>query len=182
MPKMNNKEAFKALLMRELILDPVLVEEFNLQEVLEDDERDLSVSSVLSALDRGESVRDLGLEKSLKKVLKRKTLSAFSRDMAKKLESADKDTKAYEMYCQVAVCDGVARAPARAAKSLEEAASIQGGWARHHHLMGLIQGVRDNLDDAQQNLQTAMENEPFYNGKVRVRQALQYCEEAGATA
>ena len=173
------KETFKTLLTRELVLEPRLAEEFGLNELLQApaSDGDANGQPVLQALDRGESITELGLEKALKEELKRNKLFAFTKPTAEKVESIEEDAEKYQVYCQLAACDGVGRAPARAARLLEEAGTIEDGWARHHHLQGLIQGLRKNYESAREELEVAMENEPFQNGKVRIEQALRYCEE-----
>ena len=170
------EETFKTLLLRELVLEPRLAKEFELTDLLQAPCEEEGADPVLMALDKGASITELGLEKPLKKELKRKKLFSFTKPMAEQVESIDEEGEKYRTYCQLAACDGVARAPARANRLLEEAESIEADWARHRHLRGLVQGLRKNYEDARLDLQEALENEPFMNGKVRIGQALEHCE------
>ncbi|MBA2664334.1 MAG: hypothetical protein H0U74_18735 [Bradymonadaceae bacterium] len=65
----------------------------------------------------------------------------------------------------------------QASITLRGAASVNGKWARHHHIYGLIHGVNEKYEKARFELNMAAKYEPFEDARRRIGQARELCDQ-----
>ncbi len=94
---------------------------------------------------------------------------AFSRTAAAIATELQSPGVTYDRCIRTALCYAVMGRLGHVFSALRAAADLNDGYARHHHLYGLILALQGNADRARWEFGLALENEPFENGKTRIK-------------
>ena len=166
------------LLVREFVLHPELVEEFDLENHLSS--LDLSTEELLlSQPERVEISPEVAeaLTELLSKRWRRKPLYLL-KTTARLLEDADTDEAKYLRFCHSALCHGILGDADHAEKCLLEAAAIDDQRPLHHHIYALIHGLRGEAEKALFELHLAIERQPGEENLPRIYFTQQHFTEA----
>ena len=173
------RSSFDELLLHEFLLEPELVDEFGIAEAMR--KRVGSDGATLTMLSGnmvfGEPISAVVLTVVQKQVSKLHNTATITRSVADILATLKSESDKYHSCCRSAICYGVVGKPSRAIKPLLVAASVNDNWARHHHNFGLIQGLENNLEEAQFELHLALEREPYEDARMRIQEAQRICAE-----
>lgn len=82
----------------------------------------------------------------------------------------------YEACCRTALIYAAAGMEPHVFAALRAAAAKHDEWARHHYLYGLLLGMGGDADRAMWELGMALSREPYEDGRIRVRQAMELLE------
>jgi len=151
---------FDALLVREFLREPELVEWFGI---------DASLERTADAFDRDDA----------RTFLDRLADELRATDWASALDerrvAAESDESRYQTACWKAICHGLLGDDEAAFHALRTAAAIDDDWARHHHIYGLLHGARQKTDDARFELGMALAEEPYPEARRRIEDAATRC-------
>jgi hypothetical protein len=79
----------------------------------------------------------------------------------------------YEDCIRTCLCYGLLDMKAHCFSALRSAASKNDAWAKHHYLYGLLLGIDGRLDRARWELEIALEKEPYDEGRISIRRAIE---------
>lgn len=151
---------FDALLVREFLGEPDLVEWFGFDRSLQPTDGTFSRDDARSFLER--------LDGAL-------STTEWRRALEDRLDAAETDAERYRTACWKALCHGLLREYDAAFDALRTAAAVDDDWARHHHVYGLIHGARQSTEDARFELGLALDAEPYPEARDRIAYAADQC-------
>lgn len=166
-------EKLQRIVYREFLLEPTLLEEVGLEDLparlaallgcQADEAVALAVRSPLLKALTVEQLRGLTAIRDMAFVSR--TAAALSAELKEQGAS-------YNRCCRTALCYAVIGSHGHSFSALRAAAAKNDGWARHHYLYGLTLGQQENLDRARWELGMALESEPYEEGRLRIRFAM----------
>ncbi|MFB2881824.1 hypothetical protein [Floridanema aerugineum] len=170
--------SFQGLLLEEFILEPNLRREFGIPEKFS--ELALHFSDQAATILHLLIVNHVGLpipSDVIKEVInwliaKRHTTLIF-RSISDIIATVRSEQDKYNSCCRSAICHGVVGSDDFAFGALRIAASVNNTWARHHHIYGVIHGIKNCNLQAQYELEMAYNNEPYSETKARIQLALE---------
>ncbi|HSI83329.1 MAG: tetratricopeptide repeat protein [Candidatus Methylacidiphilales bacterium] len=178
------QSSFESLLLREYTLEPGLREEAKLPSRMAESARRVT-EPILSALDvlmkkqatvpaplnPGFQVPINALRGFFMRASESDTATVLSRFFADFSEGIRSSQRRYLSCCRTALIFAMQGKYEQAFASLRTASQVNDGWARHHHLYGLIHGVRGDLEKARFELGLAQTREPFPAARKRIEDA-----------
>jgi hypothetical protein len=173
MPSETPSGKLMRLIYREFLLEPGLLGEVGLEHLPSRFASLLSCGEheAIPRLVQSPLLEPLSLEE-LRGLLVIRDMSLVSRTAAAVSAELKEPGVSYDRCCQMALCYGIIGNLGHVFSALRAAAGKNDSWARHHYLYGLILGCHDNVDRARWELGMALEYEPYEEGKVRIRWAL----------
>jgi hypothetical protein len=171
-------EKLQRIIFREFLLEPGLYLEVGL-EILPSRLAPLlgcTESEAVAKLVEAPYLEALTLD-ALERLLAIRDMTLVSRTAAA-LSAELKDPEiSYHHCCRAALCYAVIGKLGHVYSALRAAAGKNDTWARHHYLYGLILGREGNIERALWELGMALQYEPYEEGKIRIRWALDLLEE-----
>lgn len=177
MARVDNTEKLQRLIYREFLLEEGLLTEVGLEEVpgrlasLLGCAADEAVARLLSST----WLEPLELA-DLQALLVIRDMTLVSRTAAAVAAELKGEGVDYKDCCRMALCYAVIGRNGHAFSALRAAAAKNDEWARHHYLYGLILGVEGNEERACWELNMALRSEPYEEGRIRIRRALDLLE------
>lgn len=173
-------DAFKAMILREFLLEPRLAEEFQAARVLSHISGKLA-PALSRAVEAQTGVPAAAVEVAVRAITGERftalPIRSFS-DIVASFRSVDDN---YRSCCRSALCYAVTGSREWAFGALRVAASKHDDWARHHHVYGLVHGVFGDYDKALPELERAHAAEPMGDVRARVAEAVELCRAAMAS-
>jgi hypothetical protein len=108
----------------------------------------------------------------LRETMTIRDMAIVSRTAAALAAELKEPAVSYNDCCRSALCYAVIGSHGHVFSALRAAASKHDDWARHHYLYGLILGIGGNGERARWELGMALQFEPYEEGRVRIRAAL----------
>jgi hypothetical protein len=108
----------------------------------------------------------------LREVMTIRDMAIVSRTAAALAAELKEPIVGYVDCCRSALCYAVIGSHGHVFSALRAAASKHDDWARHHYLYGLILGLGGSGERARWELGMALQLEPYEEGRVRIRWAL----------
>ena len=173
-------EKLKRLLFRELLLEPDLFHEAGLDR-LPDQLAEILDCPADQAVGRAAAdplLANFEFEQ-LQGLLSIRDMTLTSRTAAAVAAELKDPEVTYDTCCRRALCYAVAGLHAHAMAALRTAAAKHGDWARHHYLLGLMLGQEEPTERALEELHRALQHEPYEDGRIRVRRAIDVIEGRG---
>ena len=96
----------------------------------------------------------------------------LSRSLDERLSRAQAPEDCYVLACRAALVHALLGRREAAFESLRVAASVDDGWARHHHLYGILHAAGGDEAAARFELRLALEREPFASARERLARFL----------
>lgn len=78
----------------------------------------------------------------------------------------------YDQCIRRALCFASGEMYEQAFAALRAAGALRDDWARHHFIYGLIHGIREENERALWELETALQREPYEEGRQRIQAAI----------
>ncbi|PTY04142.1 hypothetical protein DB346_04950 [Verrucomicrobia bacterium LW23] len=178
--------SFESLLLREYTLEPGLRDEAKLPGRVAERTRRVT-EPLLNALDMlmkkqaatvpptfnpGFDVPLSALRGLIERAGEHDTATVLTRAFTDFREGILSSSRRYISCCRTALVFAMQGKHENAFASLRTASQVNDGWARHHHLYGLIHGVRGDREKAAFELGMAQAREPFPAARKRIEDAL----------
>jgi hypothetical protein len=170
---MKPDELLQRMLLREFLLEPELLAETGL-ELLPARLAPLLAVAEADAVARllaSPRLEPLSLAQ-LQELLTIRDMDLVSRTPAAVAAELKDPAVSYERCCRTALCYAVIGSSGHVFTALRAAAGKNDGWARHHYLYGLVLGHEGNDERARFELDMALRAEPYEEGRVRIRLAI----------
>ena len=166
-------EKLQRVIYREFLLEPGLHAEVGLEQLPARLAAPLRcpADEALSRLTSTALLEGLSLEQ-LRETLTIRDMAIVSRTAAGLAAELKEPAISYVECCRAALCYAVIGSHGHVFSALRAAASKHDDWARHHYLYGLILGVGGNTERACWELGIALQFEPYEEGRIRIRWAL----------
>lgn len=171
--RLNNLELLQRMLYREFLTEPNLYIKARLEHLPEKLAKLLGVEpeNAINELMKDPFLERLSLNQ-LKDLLTIRDMTLISRTAANVAAELKQPSVPYEECCRVALCFALADMPAHVLSALRIAGIKNDSLGRHHFLYGLVLGLSGDDDLAQQELEMALEREPYEDMRILIRQAL----------
>lgn len=165
------KENLERLIFREFLLEPGLLSELGLDRVPDRLIDLLGPSASVTTLLSNQLLDDLSI-KQLREIFVIRDMTFISRTAADLAAELKEPEVPYDRCCRLAICYAVISSQGHIYSALRAAATKNDKWARHHYLYGLILGLDGEDDRARWELGLALQYEPYEEGRVSIRLAL----------
>lgn len=173
MTKDSTHEQLQRIIYREFLLEQELLVEVGLETL------PATLASLLSCAEeeavarlvRSPTLEDVSLDQ-LKSLMIIRDMSLVSRTAAALSAELKLEGVSYDQCCRMALCYAVIGSQGHVFGALRAAAAKNDRWARHHYLYGLVLGLEGNFERARWELGMALQFEPYEEGRIRIRFAL----------
>jgi hypothetical protein len=169
----STSEKLQRVFYREFLLEPGLYQEVGLETLpgrlaalLRCSELESVSKAVESPLLESLTINEL------KELIIIRDMSLVSRTAAAVSAELKEGAFTYHDCCRTALCYAVIGSQAHVFSALRAAAGKNDAWARHHYFYGLMLGIANNMERAHWELGIALQNEPYEDGKIRIRWAM----------
>lgn len=173
-------DTFKAMTLREFLLEPRLAEEFQAARFLSWLGGKLAwpLSQVVAAKT---GVPAKAVEVAVRAITGERFTALPVRSVSDILAAFKSSDDNYRSCCRSALCYAVTGSHEWAFGALRAAAGKHDDWARHHHVYGLIHGIFGDFDKALPELERARAAEPMEDVRDRIGEAVGLCRAALAS-
>lgn len=169
----NRQESLRRMIYREFLLESNLYKQMALDELPE------KLAAVLNCPTEhavATATAHLFLEPfsfdQLKELFVIRDMEFVSRTAAAVNSELKEANRSYQDCIRSCLCYGLLGMKAHCFSALRSAAGKNDTWAKHHYLYGLLLGIDGRLDRARWELEIALEKEPYEDGKISIRRAI----------
>lgn len=165
-------DGFRAMILREFYLEPRLPDEFKAATFLHWFGRTVSKpAAYLVAAKFG--IPPTLVEQPVRFACGLQNTTLMARAFSDWLASLASPRNNYESCCRSALCYAITNSYEWAFGALRNAATRNDGWARHHHIYGLLHGERGDFERAVFELAKALDAESYADTRGRIEEAAQ---------